>query len=207
MYLGWGSMVCQSPKWMVTMSLQALQHAGARGVLLGGWAGLGQEHIPDHLQEFCKENVIFVSSAPHEWLFPQCACIVHHGGSGATVASVRSGRPTVSTPIMGDQFDFAAGVNAIGCGVGLGQMGGVTGAVLGDAIKRCLEEERIIAQAKETGTKLMIEDGCANFCDVFDEWLVNGFASGEWLQKHNALLSKCTESWKAQQQRSACAIS
>ena len=56
-----------------------------------------------------------------------------------------------------------SGVNEISCGVRLGQMMGVTGAVLGDAIKKYLEEESIIARAKETGTQLIAEDGCANF--------------------------------------------
>jgi len=81
-YLGWGSMMCKSPEWMVALAVEALYHAGERGIILGGWASLGQDHVPDHLKEFCKENVLFVSSAPHEWLFPQCSCIVHHGGSG-----------------------------------------------------------------------------------------------------------------------------
>eukprot|EP00534_Pseudo-nitzschia_fraudulenta_P011457 CAMPEP_0201210352 /NCGR_PEP_ID=MMETSP0851-20130426/180111_1 /ASSEMBLY_ACC=CAM_ASM_000631 /TAXON_ID=183588 /ORGANISM="Pseudo-nitzschia fraudulenta, Strain WWA7" /LENGTH=477 /DNA_ID=CAMNT_0047499135 /DNA_START=99 /DNA_END=1529 /DNA_ORIENTATION=- len=194
-YVGWGSMLCKSEKWMVTLAVEALQHAGMRGVLLGGWAGLSQEHIPDHLVEYCNENVIFVPSAPHEWLFPQCSCIVHHGGSGTTAASVRSGRPTVITPVIGDQFDFAAGVKAVGCGFGLGQLGSMTGAALGDAIMRCVNEESIIAQAKETGVKLMAEDGAENFCKVLDEWLITDFASGEWIKKHEALLRKCEEHW------------
>jgi hypothetical protein len=68
--------------WRVALAVEALYHAGERGILLGVWKSLGQNHIPDHLKEFCKENVLFFSFAPHEWLFPQCACIVYHGGSG-----------------------------------------------------------------------------------------------------------------------------
>ncbi|VEU35475.1 unnamed protein product [Pseudo-nitzschia multistriata] len=203
-YLGWGSIMCNSPQWMVSLALEALQHVGARGVLLGGWAGLSEAYIPDHLKNFCKKNVIFVSSAPHEWLFPQCSCIVHHGGAGTTAASIRSGRPTVITPVMGDQFDFAAGVNEVGCGIGLRKMSSVRGNTLGDAIKRCLEEESIIARAKETGEKLRNEDGCETFCNVFEEWLVHGFASGEWLRKHENLMKKCKESWEAEQRWSFC---
>jgi sterol 3beta-glucosyltransferase len=199
-------MLCNSPKWMVSLAIEALRHANARGVLLGGWANLSGENVPDHLRGYCEENVLFVASAPHEWLFPQCSCIVHHGGSGTTAASVRSGRPTIITPIMGDQFDFAAGVDAIGCGVGLKQLGGIDGIRLGDAIRRCLEEESIIAAAKETGENLRAEDGCEKFCTVFDEWLVDGFASGEWLKKHRALMDKCEESWQGNQ-KSRCTVS
>ncbi|CAE8652721.1 unnamed protein product [Polarella glacialis] len=198
-YLGWGSMVCKSPEWMVTFAVEALMHAGARGVLLGGWAGLGPDAVPAELQDFCREKVIFVNTAPHEWLFPQCACLVHHGGSGTTATSIRSGRPTVITPIIGDQFDFAESVNAIGCGVGLGHMSGLSPTVLGDAIKRCLEEDNIISKAKETGAKLCAEDGCGNFLRVFDEWLVKDFATGTWLEKHNGMLKKCATEWEAEE--------
>jgi len=77
----------------------------------------------------------------------------------------------------------------------------VTGSVLGDAIKRCLEDETIISNAKKTGEKLRAEDGCENFCKIFDDWLVNGVASGVWLKKHEALMAKCRESWETQQQQ------
>ena len=199
-------MVCQSSEWMGSLALESLQHAGERGVLLGGWAGLSKDHIPDHLQDFCRTNVIFVPSAPHEWLFPQCACIVHHGGSGTTASSARSGRPTIITPLMGDQFDFANGINAIGCGIGLGQLSGVKSTELGDAIRQCLDNQDIISKAEETGEKLRMEDGCENFCTIFDDWLVNGIASGEWLKKQEALIAKCQESWE-EQQKSSCVLS
>lgn len=204
-YIGWGSMMCQSPEWMVSLALEALHHACTRGILLGGWAGLGKEHIPAHLEEFCKMNVLFVSSAPHEWLFPQCACIVHHGGSGTTAASLRSGRPSIITPVMGDQFDFAEGVRNLGCGIGLGQLSSVTGVILGNSINRCMEEKNIIKRAKETGEVLRGEDGCERFCQVFDEWLSNEFRSGKWLKKHEAMLLQCKESWEWQQ-KSYCTI-
>jgi sterol 3beta-glucosyltransferase len=78
-----------------------------------------------------RKKVIFVDSAAHEWLFPYCSCIVHHVGSGTTAASVRSGKPTIITPVQGDQFDFAASVQTIGCGIGLGHLSTLTPATLG----------------------------------------------------------------------------
>ena len=112
---------------------------------------------------------------------------------------------------MGDQFDFAAGMNDIGCGIGLKQMSSVTGIFLGDAITKCVKEESIINCAKETGSKkLLAEDGCTNFCQVFDDWLVDTYGSGEWLKKQEALLKKCDEHWKAEQEKknsSYCLIS
>lgn len=192
-YMGWGSMLCKSPEWMVKIALESLKHVGARGVLLGGWSGIGLEAVPAELQDYCKENVLFVKSAAHEWLFPQCSCIVHHGGSGTTAASVRSGKPTIITPIMGDQFDFADGINEVGCGVGLPKFGNITSQQLGDAIKRCLDDQGVIQAAAEVGAKVRAENGCENFCKVFDEWYTSQYQSGEWLRKHNQLLQSCKQ--------------
>lgn len=31
------------------------------------------------------------SEVPHDWLFPHCSAVVHHGGSGTTAAGLRAG--------------------------------------------------------------------------------------------------------------------
>jgi hypothetical protein len=41
-------------------------------------AGLGAEDVP--------ENSHILNYAPHRWLFPKMAAVVHHGGSGTTTA-------------------------------------------------------------------------------------------------------------------------
>jgi len=189
-YIGWGSMFCQSAEFMSKIAVGALRHIGARGVICAGWAGISKETTPAELHEYCDENVLFVKSAPHEVLFPQCACIVHHGGCGTTAASVRSGKPTVIMPVMGDQFDFADGINKINCGVGLPQFSKVTAVQLGNAVKKCLEDQAVINAAKDAGDKVKAENGCENFARAFDEWYGVEFTSGKWLEKHNALMAK-----------------
>merc|ERR1719229_1478285 len=69
------------------------------------------------LAAYAERNVIFVAHAPHEWLFPRCACTVHHGGSGTTAAALRAGVPTVITPVALDQFDYAEIVQRLGVGL------------------------------------------------------------------------------------------
>merc|ERR1712083_692723 len=99
---------------MTTLAVAALKKTKQRGIVLKGWGGLGPEVLeePD-LQEYARENVLFVRSAPHEWLFPQCALTVTHGGSGTSAAAMRSGKPTIITPVFLDQHDFAAAVNRL----------------------------------------------------------------------------------------------
>ena len=62
------------------MTSPPLQRAGfLSGATVAGWGGLGvlvggQAVPPD---------VLVVGEVPHDWLFPRCAAVVHHGGAGA----------------------------------------------------------------------------------------------------------------------------
>ena len=53
-------------------------------------------------------NCIYpMKSVPHDWLFPQLAGVVHHGGAGTTAAGLRAGCPTIIHPFFGDQHLWA----------------------------------------------------------------------------------------------------
>ncbi len=44
-----------------------------------GWGGLGEEdgeEVPEGV------FVLHQRYVPHDWLFPQCAAVIHHGGAG-----------------------------------------------------------------------------------------------------------------------------
>ena len=44
-----------------------------------GWGQLGVGcDVPD--------TVLLLDDCPHDWLFPQCCAVVHHGGAGTTAA-------------------------------------------------------------------------------------------------------------------------
>ncbi|KAK7246835.1 hypothetical protein RIF29_41705 [Crotalaria pallida] len=49
----------------------------------------------------------FSGSIPYGWLFPKCAAVIHHGGSGTTAAALQAGAPQVVCPFMLDQFYWA----------------------------------------------------------------------------------------------------
>merc|ERR1712118_249548 len=110
---------------MVELAVAALQLAGMRAVILGGCAKLSfavlEEAVGTEdrrgLCAYAREAVFFVDSAPHEWLFGRVQCAVHHGGAGTTAASLRSGRPTIVTPVFGDQIQHSIWVEKLGAGV------------------------------------------------------------------------------------------
>ena len=67
-----------------------------RGIIFAGYASLrpaiAEGHpYTDAMTSFVRENVLFVQSAPHDWLFPECSAIVHHVVQGTTAAALRSG--------------------------------------------------------------------------------------------------------------------
>ncbi|CAE8684843.1 unnamed protein product [Polarella glacialis] len=149
-YLGWGSMTAISAAHMTKLAVTALQKTGQRGIVMKGWAKLGPEHLDTaELSEYAAENVFFASSLPHEWLFPKCSCIVSHGGSGTTAATLRSGRPAIITPVFLDQFDFAESVVDLGVGVRTCQFNDVSAQQLASCIWKCTSDESIMAKSGE----------------------------------------------------------
>jgi len=104
-YMGWGSMMAKSESHMTCLAVRSLMHAKMRGIILGGWAGLKPELLEGQKDEaemksYCSGNVLFLETAPHEYLFPKCSVIVHHGGIGTTHASLGAGLPTIVTPVF-----------------------------------------------------------------------------------------------------------
>mmetsp|Transcript_22974 Transcript_22974/g.61194 ORF Transcript_22974/g.61194 Transcript_22974/m.61194 type:complete len:579 (-) Transcript_22974:108-1844(-) len=184
-YLGWGSMLAVSPEHMTCLAVRALRRAGLRGVVLGGWAKLSAEMLegqPDseELKAYAADNVLFISTAPHEWLFPRCAVIVHHGGSGTTAAALRSGRPSVVTPCAFDQFANAQMVAEGGAGIALRQFSKVSAADLAAALTRAATDEQMTRKAKKLGEKLRREDGLGAAVMELDHFVSQELVTGKW---------------------------
>ena len=85
-------------------------------------------------------------------LLPRSTVVVHHGGSGTTLAALAAGRPSVLLPILGDQPVNAAQCVAAGAGLGLDATALVSADVRA-AVVRLLDEpafaERAAAIAAE----------------------------------------------------------
>lgn len=105
-YVGFGSMPLADGEALTRTVLAALRQYGCRAVLGGGWGGLGRGTLPPEVHA--------LDQAPHAWLFPRMATIVHHGGAGTTGAALRAGRPSVVCPFFGDQPFWARRLAALG---------------------------------------------------------------------------------------------
>ena len=60
--------------------------------------------------------IFSLGNCPHDWLFPKCAAVVHHGGAGTVAAGLRASKPTLVCPFFGDQFFWGEVVFRSGVG-------------------------------------------------------------------------------------------
>ena len=101
-YIGFGSIVVEDSAALTNIVIEAVQQVSYRAIIHGGWSGLGQPN--NSLAPSTPNIFVLQADCPHDWLFPQVSCVVHHGGAGTTAAGLRAGRPTVVVPFFGDQF-------------------------------------------------------------------------------------------------------
>jgi sterol 3beta-glucosyltransferase len=150
-YIGFGSMGSQNPEEATHLALKALALSGQRGVLASGWGGLSQSDLPD--------TVHMISSAPHTWLFPQMAAVVHHGGAGTTAAGLRAGVPSIIVPFFGDQPFWGQRVHKLGVGPSPIPRRRLTAERLAQAITQAVSDTGMRHQAIGLGEKVRAENG------------------------------------------------
>ncbi|MEZ4672371.1 MAG: glycosyltransferase [Anaerolineae bacterium] len=152
-YIGFGSMSNRSPEETTDIILKSLQRSGQRGVLASGWGGLSKSDLP--------ETVYMIKAAPHSWLFPRMAAVVHHGGAGTTAAGLCSGVPSIVVPFFGDQPFWGQRVNKLGVGPAPIPRRKLTVDRLTQAITQSLSDSAMQRRAAELGAKIRDEDGIA----------------------------------------------
>lgn len=157
-YIGFGSMVSSRPQETAELALQALARAGQRGVLASGWGGLHREALP--------EEVFLLDAAPHSWLFPRMAAVVHHGGAGTTAAGLRAGVPSILTPFFGDQPFWGRQVHKLGVGPQPIPQRQLSAANLAAAIQQAVTDTEMQQRAADLGRRIRAEDGVARAVEV-----------------------------------------
>lgn len=150
-YVGFGSMAGRNPEETTSLVFKALHDAGLRGVLARGWGGLSQADCPD--------SVFILDEAPHDWLFPRMAAVVHHGGAGTTAAGIRAGCPTVICPFFGDQPFWGKRVYESGLGPAPIPQKHLSSELLTAALIEATQNQALQHKAQQLGKKLRGEEG------------------------------------------------
>ncbi|PPD67573.1 hypothetical protein GOBAR_DD35552 [Gossypium barbadense] len=143
--------------------LEALKDTGQRGIIDRGWGDLGQ------FTE-ATENVFLIEDCPHDWLFPQCSAVVHHGGAGTTATGLKAGCPTTIVPFFGDQFFWGDRVHQRGLGPAPIPISELSIEKLSNAITFMLQPE-VKSLAMELAKLIENEDGVAAAVNAFHRHL------------------------------------
>jgi sterol 3beta-glucosyltransferase len=159
-YVGFGSMTTRNPRQATEMVVRALQRTGQRGVLLSGWGALHTEDLP--------EDVFCIDSAPHDWLFPRMAAVVHHAGAGTTGAALRSGVPSFGVPFFGDQHFWADRATRLGVGPRYIPQERMTADRLASAMRQAVTDPEMKRRAAMVGKRIGAERGVENAVEAFE---------------------------------------
>jgi len=162
-YIGFGSMIIRNPEGIMDIILRALERTKQRGVIAAGWGGLGETDLPD--------NVFQVESVPHDWLFPQMAAVIHHGGAGTTASGLRAGIASIVVPIYGDQPFWGRRVASLGVGPDPIPLKLLSVERLENAITDVIHNKEIRRRAAVLGERIRSEDGMTWAVEVIQKHL------------------------------------
>ncbi|KAL1565190.1 sterol 3beta-glucosyltransferase [Salvia divinorum] len=158
-YIGFGSLPVVEPEKMTKIIIKALEITKQRGIINKGWGGLG------NLAEE-KDFAYLLDNCPHDWLFLQCAAVVHHGGAGTTAAGLKAACPTTIIPFFGDQPFWGERVHARGVGPAPIPVDEFSLEKLVGAIKFMLEPQ-VKERAVELAKAMENEDGVTGAVKAF----------------------------------------
>ncbi|MBN2004793.1 MAG: glycosyltransferase family 1 protein [Anaerolineae bacterium] len=163
-YAGFGSVSYHDMQKMTDVVVAALAQTHQRGILAAGWSNLGQRPA-------LSSDFLAIEGAPHDWLFPQVAAAIHHGGAGTTAIALRSGIPNIIVPFAFDNPFWAWRIEALGLGVPGIPPQDLTTERLAEALTAVLHDEPMRARREEMSRRLQAEDGVARALEIFERYL------------------------------------
>ena len=162
-YAGFGSAAGLHPEKLANVVIAALVQAGQRGVIATGWGGLAPPNLPG--------DIFQLEAAPHAWLLPRMAAVVHHGGAGTTAAGLRAGKPSIICPFLGDQTFWGTRVHSLGAGPTPIPQNKLTVANLSRAIRLAVTDTHMHRHAARLGENIRAENGLGVAVDFISSCL------------------------------------
>ena len=160
--VSFGSMVNKNAGKVDVIIRESLKQTNNRGIILSGWGSAKRESTSD---------LLYLESAPHDWLLPKCKMIIHHGGAGTTSAGLRAGIPQVVVPFTADQPFWGNRVHATGVGPKLIRVSQLSVEKMVSAISGA-ESKVILQRAQAMGQGIRGEDGVGNAVGLIESYVV-----------------------------------
>jgi sterol 3beta-glucosyltransferase len=103
----------------------------------------------------------------HDWLFPRCRAVIHHGGTGTTAAGLMAGCPTWIFSVFGAQPFWGHRVTRLGVG-GCSRFTDLDLSHLIMALRE-LTRDDVLRRAAALGEKVRAEGGVADAVPVIEK--------------------------------------
>jgi sterol 3beta-glucosyltransferase len=158
--ISFGSMVNRNAERIYQSVFDALAVVHRRAILLCGWGGDQGVKVP--------ERVLIMDAAPHDWLFPRCRAVIHHGGAGTTAAGLRAGIPNIVVPFAADQPFWGKCVARLKAGPEPIRVKELTAGKLVEALNEA-ETMNIKKNACAVGRALRGEDGLGRAITLIEQ--------------------------------------
>ena len=158
--LGFGTQLDPDPPATTAALVEAVRGAGARAVLLRPAEALAGVELGD--------DVVAVDRVAHDWLFPRCAAVVHHGAAGTTATALRAGTPSVLVPHNADQFTWARRLAELRAAPPPIARRKLTAEALRPAIVGATASNRIRERTEALAARIRAEDGVARAVAAFE---------------------------------------
>ena len=142
--------------------IDAVRKVKQRAIIQVGWGQLG---TPEPLSDiYCAEYI------PHQWLFPQGCCIVHHGGAGTTASACRAKVPSVVVAHHADQPYWGKRLSDLAVAPRHLLRRNLTAERLAKRIQQVLKTPSMTAQAQVLGEKIEAEDGLTTAVEMVESF-------------------------------------
>lgn len=166
---------------------------------LEGTVNASNDHW-EKLIEYAKENVIFVSGAPHEWFFQQVSLTAHHGGAGTTngknlhfclslwfaCSRIKIGCPHNHHPHVWRPMRSCLSCTEVGSLVGFKQqLQKIDVKDLLKAIETIANNPAIAKRANEIGEQMRNKNGCKAIVEEMEKYWAEEVTTRRFLEDIN----------------------
>jgi UDP:flavonoid glycosyltransferase YjiC (YdhE family) len=138
--------------------------AGCRAILQVPWSDLSAFAA--------VAGQFLVARTPYLKVFPRCAMIVHHGGSGTTQSTLRAGRPSLIVAHIADQFFWGAELERMGVAGRTLRRKGLRANALAHEIRRVRAEPGMGEKARDIARRMEQEDGVGTAVELIEKRLL-----------------------------------
>lgn len=166
----------EPPVFLTLGSLQAFEADKSTRFLTEAAQKTGYRALVQTCSENYPENsrdetnrIYFIGRTPHHQIFPHCAAVVHHGGSGTTHSAARSGCPSIVVPFTDEQYFWGMALHRLDIAGKPIRYTHVTSDKLADRIRSVLESKKAREKANVVGKQIRQEDGVSNAVGFIEE--------------------------------------